>query len=139
MTCRVPGLPAAGGTATGEMLQTEPGQCNSMTDARPNRAEDSSARPSYLNSTTTPGPASTLATRRGRGVGTSQVGELRRYVESFRALLQCLRSISPSEWREKLAGWVDGELHRVFRARDFLPGGRYQDMVGLLDHATHRG
>ena len=38
MTCRAPGLLPAGGTAKGEMPQTEPCQCDSMTGARPNRA-----------------------------------------------------------------------------------------------------
>ena len=50
MTCRAPGLPAAGGTAKGEMPQTEPCQCDSMTGARPTEPEDSSARPTQLTS-----------------------------------------------------------------------------------------
>ena len=37
-TCRAPAFPATGGTAKGEMTQTEPWQCDSMTGARPSRA-----------------------------------------------------------------------------------------------------
>ena len=48
------------------------------------------------------------------------------YVDSIRELVQSRRSISPSEWREKLAVCLDGEPHRVLRERVPQPELRQQ-------------
>lgn len=96
----------------------------------------SSARPTHLNPWATPRPASIPTARRGRRVGTHKLKNFAEDVDSIRELVQSRRSTSPSEWREKLAVCLNGELHRVLRERDFLLGGRNQDMVGLLHHAT---
>ena len=48
------------------------------------------------------------------------------YVDSIRELVQSRRSISPSEWRERLAVCLDGEPHRVLRERVPQPELRQQ-------------
>ena len=48
------------------------------------------------------------------------------YVDSIRELVQPRRSISPSEWRDKLAVCLDGEPHRVLRERVPQPELRQQ-------------
>ena len=48
------------------------------------------------------------------------------YVDSIGGLVDSRRSISPSEWREKLAVCLDGEPHRVLRERVPQPELRQQ-------------